>query len=134
MKDELISYKTAQLAKEKGFEWKTLNAYDGVPMVCSHSESIFKPLNYNSPSGGNYVSAPAQSLLQRWLREEHFIDIDITPTVWDSNRVYRGFIHQDFIRSEIHLKNICREFSYNINYEEALEKGLQEALKLINNE
>jgi hypothetical protein len=75
--------------------------------------------------------APTQSLLQKWLREEH--KLNVSSDLWD----YLG------------KKRLCT-YQYNIlkidpdsyfvkshkpkagtTYEEALEKGLQEALKLI---
>jgi len=125
MKDKLILFDTAKLAKEKGFDWKVLKAYDGVP-ICSHSESIFKPLNYNSTTSGNYHSAPTQSLLQKWLREEHNIHIGID--YGELCKKYMLYIH--FVNNEIESDFEC---IYK-TYEEALELGLQEALKSIHAE
>jgi len=121
MKDELIKIKTAKLAKEKGFDVPTQKAYDGVPMLCTHTDSVFNTLNYNSELGGNYCSAPSQALLQRWLREVHDIHLDIT---------YSG---KQNVEREIEYYVTGRQLSIGIwdSYEKALEKGLQEALKLI---
>lgn len=68
------------------------------------------------------IDCPTQSLLQRWLREVHKIDIDIN----------RGGIRDDWYVG-------FRKFGYNYNrliaiyktYELALEAGLLAALKLI---
>lgn len=68
--DQLVSFQTAVLAKEKGFDVPTCRAYDGSEMLCTHCKEPFERLNYNRP-GGTYASCPSQSLLSRWLRDKH---------------------------------------------------------------
>jgi len=84
--------------------------------------------------GGKYP-APTQSLLQKWLRERHTIDITIMIIMESSYGVY---LHKD--RNTVKdAKGSHKEWIIHITpknhltgvYEEALEKGLQEALKLI---
>jgi hypothetical protein len=99
MDEQIVLIETAQLAKEKGFDIK-----------------IFKDsINY-------HINPPTQSILQKWLRNNHNIHIEISrgghPTT------YHVFI-KDYIYSD---KNEKKEFN---TYELALEEGLQEALKLI---
>ncbi len=69
-------------------------------------------------------SAPTQSLLQKWLREVHLISIKVDDFTYNSKIRYDVNVvplgSQEDTPSEV-LKS----------YEEALEKGLQEALKLI---
>ena len=64
----------------------------------------------------------SQSLLQKWLREEHKIHIVIMPCIIPSNEVkyyiFTGKLKWDW----------AELFD---TYEEALEVGLQEALKLV---
>ncbi|KKN10328.1 hypothetical protein LCGC14_1037660 [marine sediment metagenome] len=125
MEEQLISFETARLAKEKGFNWATLYAYDGSfsPMVCSHSKTVFKLLDYNSPSGGNYHSAPTQSLLQKWLREKRKIYISIKLEIAYIPRGWYCYIDADSYRlwgSQVYK-----------TYEKALGVGLIKALKLI---
>lgn len=119
MKEQLISFETAKLAKEKGFpqnfsyaqfinmgkgEWKFYNKEDADNL--DDSIGIGKNIR---------CSAPTQSLLQKWLRKVHGIDV-LPYKVGDKyTTVYNGSENEG-------LKN---------TYEEALEKGLQEALKLI---
>lgn len=70
------------------------------------------------------IEAPTQSLLQKWLREKHNIHIGVyynkNSCVWDVE-----CWHVDDVEP-FYYGNI--EFN---TYEEALENGLQEALKLI---
>ena len=66
MKEQLISFSTAKLAKEKGF--------DNYDVANYYREGINYALNNSGTSTikevGNYP-APTQSLLQKWLREKH---------------------------------------------------------------
>ena len=109
MEEQLISFETAKLAKEKGFKRLCDFSYDEDGMITGNCEQAY-----------NFV-APTQSLLQKWLREKHKIHIELQ---CDSN-YYKYFIL-------IYYKTNC-VFSLDdsLIYEEALEIGLQEALKLI---
>lgn len=75
MKDELITFETAKLAKEKGFNNGSGYGY-GIsrkPEI-PHYGNVFK--NSDSNNSVNF-EAPTQSLLQRWLREVHNIFISV---------------------------------------------------------
>lgn len=136
MKEDLISFETAKLAKEKGLQlgsrksychYHKTYTYDGDP---NHPESHRKDdvrLNYDFYTVNNagtpldisnkyytIYEAPTQSLLQKWLREIHNIIVLID----NGDKPYLTFKHT---RSNINYKT----------YEEALESGLYEALKLI---
>jgi len=102
MKEAVVSFTTAKLAKEKGFNIRTVTN----------------------------LRKPTQSLLQKWLREEHNIHVSAFPVF--SNRFfptirkfYKDKEYDTFLGSPYPPK-----YSKN-TYEEALECGLQEALKLI---
>ena len=137
LEEKLISFETAILAKEKGFK----NACDG--FVNKDNEYIFMPdllypnnseFSHNSEEDPEVVEwkelmktlvlAPTQSLLQKWLREVHEISIKIDDYYTNSR------VRFDY--------NVCELGSQEDNpvgifetYEEALEIGLQEALKQI---
>lgn len=119
MEDELITFETAKLAKDKGFEVSVL--------------SIF---NYFTSTGGRlynvkfpdktYFVRPTQSLLQKWLREVHKVDF----TLYLDNGGYT--VEWSFLgknnKWDPKKQGAKEDFK---TYEEALEAGLQEALKLI---
>lgn len=114
--EELITYPTAKLAKEKGFDWECLFLLS--PKY--HSE---KPLeceweNWNKTP--HLISLPTQSLLQKWLREKHGILAYVNP-----RRLH--VFEYNIVTSDDHIIGSERL----TNWEEVLEKGLQEALKLI---
>jgi len=126
MIDELISFETAKLAKEKGFDEKVYREYDKSGYLRCTSKSADVVLGpYDELLKSTEYPAPTQSLLQKWLREEHKLQIainycgDTYPTVEEDYDAYypsvRNFINGNIVET----------------YEEALEQGLQEALKLI---
>lgn len=118
MREELISFETAKLAKEKGFDELCCYSFE--------TENNFYEtvkLWRNSEDSTEYAVC-TQSLLQKWLREEHNIHVEIS------------FIYDDetFCLILFHKKeNIWfdPEIGYYHTYEEALEAGLKKALELI---
>jgi len=134
MKEELISFKTAKLAKEKGFdEWCYAWYYEDKLVS-------YRPTKEGVPSNGVrrnhsnqfndshlHCSAPTQSLLQRWLREEHDLHIKMIP--------YKGK-DPTFYQSEVDgMGTGCLVETINDDsYENILEVSLFQALKLINND
>ena len=97
MEETLISQETSDLAKEKGF---TFFQY----------KDFYKPINHCS-----------QSLLQKWLRKKHNINIGMT-------FFYIQNEGQVWWEARIHYKNSIHTYK---TYEEALEVALYESLKLI---
>ena len=88
MKEQLISFETAKLAKEKGFDIPCLYAYRiWRENIKKTDKNPLQGLNieYEPYMGGSsasikfyyqskqYTLAPTQSLLQKWLREKHNI-------------------------------------------------------------
>ncbi len=107
MKEQLISFETAVLAREKGFrefsaDFDYMNRY-------KNSSQVDKWL-------------PTQSFLQKWLRDIHGIHVNCI----FSNRIdIRGYFY-----GVIESKDAENNHVYT-HYEDALEAGLVEALKLI---
>jgi hypothetical protein len=143
--EQLISFETAKLAKKVGFDWYVLTYYAKDVLKYVPINDINPPshihLDFNWDKYSKQYSAPTQSLLQKWLREVHnihvkvddFID-DITGIEWDFEIVVIG---TDIDENGNYVPLISystddpnRKFKI---YEEALEQGLFEALKLIDN-
>lgn len=134
MKDELITYDTALLAKEKGFdEWALQDAYydPGSTEPGTLQYAYHKQQSFSTPNRWHrLIQAPTQSLLQRWLREVHKIYVCMEP-----HSVGPG-VHSWWLSKPQHFYKFSNvhelEHPYEFwSYEEALEKGLQAALKLI---
>ena len=105
MTDQLISFETAKLAKEKGF----LELTHKITWVDNERYCI-----------------PTQSLLQKWLREKHNIDIIIKPYTGDIKGTKTYATDITIFGSNKYIK-----LSRYDTYEQALEAALFEALKLI---
>lgn len=121
MTETLISFSTAKLAKEKGYNqnpYRTPNAYgpefvDG-SNVRLRSSSLFNPES-------NTAVAPTQSLLQKWLREVHDIHISIIYCGNCGKNQYTGTT----------MYGLHETHNHSDEYENCLEYCLIEALKLI---
>ena len=117
MNEQLISFETAKLAKEKGLTYNNVGqSYrpDG-RFTYGRNDDLFYP-------------APTQSLLQKWLREKHNIHIVVNPTI-EMHWTF-GLINLGNENIKLNGPIVYNNHDYN-TYEEALEIGLQEALKLI---
>ena len=71
--EEICTYEVAKLAKERGFDVPTHYAYNE---NCQKAMYMELCLNRNTKDSRS-ISAPTQSLLQRWLREEKGIHISV---------------------------------------------------------
>ena len=130
MEDTRITFETAKLAKEKGFPQEPNRRkvpyynYKG-EFNGDVTDFLRKYLREEDTSDVESVSAPTQSLLAKWLREKHGIDI----------LVQRDFSNgiKKYILTPCFDKPIPKGYQSveKNNYEEAYEIGLQEALKLI---
>lgn len=123
-----VSFQTAALASKCGFDWET------------GSPNYMVDGNYKGEVGccvscSSYIPAPTQTLLQKWLREVHNIDVEPYLILMESNN------------RELEQDLDCKEYTYKLkhrgisqfvgnagikpSYEQSFEIGLQEALNLI---
>jgi hypothetical protein len=122
MKEPLISFETAKLAKEVGFLEPSCTWYNFSGLLVS-MVSISQPANGKFPS----YSAPTQALLQKWLRDGHEIRLYVEDNYDRMLGYLRGW--SPLVNGTVYYKdNDCFP-----TYEEALEAGLFEALTIIKN-
>ena len=142
MQEELVTLETAILAKEKGFNerghyfYKVKSENDIELYGCTRKQLVgfkgcvpiyHKVRDYHTNKKKSNAklyrcSAPTQSLLSKWLREEHNIHLI----------AYKNINIDGYDWCYITTDGITNINSYK-TYEEALEIGLQEALKQIPN-
>ena len=126
MEDTRVTFETAKLAKEKGFFQETNRLeipyynYKGEFKGDVSDWRIRKYIRGENTSDIEFVSAPTQSVLAKWLREEHNIHLI----------AYKNINIDGYDWCYITTDGITNINSYK-TYEEAYEIGLQEALKLI---
>lgn len=161
MREKLISFDTAKLASEKCFDWKVENYFDETENnkeVNLLADTIIRDYNYfvTTLKGEfayeyiekgylqelynivtedycGYLKRPTQSLLQKWLREVHKIDIQIT-IVKAGYKEYKVEIYKQPENTNQYTYFFIKEedglyIKYFQNYEDALEEGLLIALK-----
>lgn len=87
--DEICTYEVCQLAKEKGFNVQTFDWYD---YTGNYNKGFIPHKLHECPRYKEYY-APSQSLLQRWLREEKGIIVEVFMDD-DSNMPLTYNIHQ----------------------------------------
>ena len=132
MKDTRVTFETAKLAKEKGFFQETNRLeipyynYKGEFKGDVSDWRIRKYIRGENTSDIEFVSAPTQSLLAKWLRERY--NIHVTSQI--GNLDFINTYHYD-IRYIDKNKFICKVKGNFKTYEEALEAGLYQALLLL---
>jgi hypothetical protein len=132
MQEQLISFETAKLAKEKGFFDK--NVYGEVRLSQQHYyddrsilHNIREAFDEKDYDLKDCCNAPTQSLLQKWLREDKKISVEVTSGWWDKGKVEWEY--------NVYKKGLDGDAPCSLTvfktYEEALEFGLQQGLKII---
>ena len=140
MEEQLISFETAKLAFEKGFpqEPNKLRVpyynYKG-EIKGDVTEFLKRYLKKEDTTGYENISAPTQSLLQKWLREVHKISVCIDFRHSDTNKIEGiNSVYYDINIYRLHSGDaykIINMSQISDIYEKALEIGLQQALGLI---
>lgn len=129
LKDELISKKTAILAKEKGFDIRTSDFF------CDDKElNEINFLQYKEDE--DFFYRPTQSLLQKWLRLEFNCIVETiyqySPDETDGKILYTSTV--DYYGKDFEndlSEDVDFQSKFYEKYEKALEVGLYEALKMI---
>lgn len=136
-KEQYVTYETAELLKDKGFDWKCNRYYlerdsDNEPLLCPGStmygEDYNKRLQRDDLSvhinvSSGKISAPTQQMAMRWLREERGIHIYPIPVT--------GFNYVVSVYAEKGNKTYDRILSRSGRnaYEDCIEAVLEYVLK-----
>jgi hypothetical protein len=123
--EEICTYEVAKLARDKGFNVQTFDWYD---YTGNYNKGFIPHKLHECPRYKEYY-APTQSLLQRWLREEKGVIIEVIclPTTRTSSKYeYKRHL---FWGSDGHY--LESEYGDEIfdTYELALEDALKYALE-----
>ena len=122
IEESYVSFDTAKLLKEAGFEANLKTRYvEEEKDEWAFWESGTKRSDYNYFD--DTISCPTQALAARWLREVHNIFIQLNPT-------FDGWL-LDLFDLKKHQYILTNKNANADSYEQALEDGLQEAIKLI---
>ena len=147
MREQIISFKTAKLAKKKGFDDSVYGAHihrQQELFYTNNGRKVDYDFVIDFDDKDNYLRninhlypAPTQTLLQKWLREVHqiYIEIDVdctsSPKFLFNIKKFKGN-PKNLAEKEWNWITLPHtHFFLERSYEEALETGLQKALKLI---
>lgn len=126
MQEELVTLETAKLLKEKGFDLGCART-----ICCNNIVRIYalpQDISCCTEIDGELVEflCPTLYVAQKWLRESKNLHIEIS-------YMYGDYWIYDILTIPSHdLVGLSdRPLEYYKSYEEALEAGIQEALKLI---
>lgn len=141
MENELISLETAILAKQAGFNepckgfaeskhGDVLNFVDDKYYVYRGYKPFksewMQIIDEDNGKDTQFYIAPEQSLLQRWLRQEHGVHIEI---LLEEDAPYNKFYYR--IMKVGQYFTLSHDALYFEKYEDALETALLAVLKLI---
>jgi len=153
MKEQLVTFETAKLAKLKEFDWyvEHMQSYFShdrwyQSLYCFSDEFYYSEIYKNTKDLGfalkeeypvplyePYYLCPTQSLLQRWLREKHNILVEVNFRNF-AVKGTEGYFYMCGTKNEFWTMNnyfgetLWKGFN---SYEEAMEVGLQQGLKLV---
>lgn len=124
--DQFVTYEVAKLAKEKGFDEPTLCAYDEEGKTLARMRYCVK--RNSRTEGLMTLAAPTQGLLQRWLREEKGLHINI-----DYNHPNKSWTPTIIRMCCIPTRNTPYRLDLpsSSSYEVAFEKALIYALNML---
>ena len=123
-KEAYVSFETAKLLKEKGFDENTLMVYMsyGDLCKCNRYDSI-RNSNYNDITKNYFeCTAPTLQMAMKWLREVHNIDICVFP--YQTDYISYSYKVKIYKNKEIYLT-----ITDSKTYEEAVEAALKYCLE-----
>jgi len=123
--EDYVSFETAKLLKEKGFDEECYLHYS--------SDGKTQHWNYQSPVDG--ISAPTLQMATKWLREVHHLFIGCEPRLsftdfyWITANIYRvrkksSLYHTEDV-DDYHCVACCDSHSYEEAYESAIKYCLE---------
>ena len=140
MEDEIVSFETAMLLKEKGFnepcsyyyeddELYKLGYYHGDGTGFARNNS---PVNDRLLCEEMQCTAPTQSLAQKWLRETRNITFNANPHSNDGKIIYvvtiKVISSNKYIDFNVMIDTSNKAIMFK-TYEDAIEAGLKYCLK-----
>ena len=123
MEERLCSFETSMMAKEKGF-----NIPQRICCVSINGQTYHEIWTDSIVDTDEVLCyQPTQTILQKWLREQHSIEAYALPSYTDNGKYVWEVLKQRRLKTS--QTSITK--SYFDTYEDALEEGLKEGLKLI---
>ena len=138
IEEQFVSFDTAKLLKEAGFREHCRCMYfpekKGGYKICQNligDYDVTNDVTYEKNLHVDCYLAPTQALAARWLRDVHHLNVYacFDYVCFDDGERKWFFMRENTMIND-YTSVYCSIISYDI-YEQALEAGLQEAIKLI---
>lgn len=114
--EDYVSFETAKLLKEKGFE------NDAVSCINVFKGHVYK-IQDRVIDADDDITIPTLQMAMKWLREKY--NIHIEPRYFPTPNIYR----YDIIRSKATFENIDSHPQYFNTYEQACEAAIKYCLE-----
>lgn len=118
--EDYVSFETAKLLKEKGFDWECFQYWHEEDNELVHSQSMHPIQNISNPCFFG-PAAPTLQMAMKWLREVHKLFLSIQLHM-DGSYVWYAY------RLDCTPKG-CDRDSHNYSYEEACEAAIKYCLE-----
>lgn len=129
--EDYVSFETAKLLKEKGFDEKCQMCWDEITKTMESADKYAT----NSELLATYISAPTLQMATKWLREVHHLFIGCEPRLsftdfyWITANIYRvrkksSLYHTEDV-DDYHCVASCDSHSY----EDACERAIKYCLE-----
>lgn len=124
--EDYVSFETAKLLKEKGFDESISMVYMSYGDLCKlHRYDRICNSNYNDITKNYFeYTAPTIQMARKWLRRIHNVNIDIV-TIWNQKR----FEYQVFIVTPENANYCYVDDKLYLDYEEACEVAIKYCLE-----
>lgn len=117
--EDYVSFETAKLLKEKGFDEPTLWFYvgDGTKFYA------------HKTAGDDWWRRPTLQIAMKWLREVHNIHIELNPICTGDSNEDLEWHYGWAVRTTIFIDRWKRHNAEHISYEEACEAAIKYCLE-----
>ena len=123
--EDYVTYETAKLLKEKGFDEETRGYY---PVKGDATGRLMFGSEYPHNHSQVQISTPTQALAMKWLREEKRYYIQIMLNSWALGGHIGYYIVIQHLDSDFEEVSPCEQVFYD-TYEEACEAAIIYTLK-----
>ena len=123
--EDYVSFETAKLLKEKGFDWDCFQYWHEDDNELVHSQSMHPIQNISNPCFFG-PAAPTLQMVMKWLRKVHHLEIyPFHEALQESNNWWFRIERHD---KSCSLDEYESELEYN-EYEDACEAAIKYCLK-----
>lgn len=133
--EDYVSFETAKLLKERGFDEKCFHYYEDN----RHNDENIKFSNwynieYSNSNIGRRFAAPTLQMAMKWLREVYYLHITVHPGVSEYGFIwtYAIVFAKDAGKGETHfykISQITTPIVKSKSYEEAAEAAIKHCLE-----